>query len=79
MVMVVIMGDGLDIHAAFGRGDDRDAPGDTVDQHRQVEFLCNVDAVGDVEAVDPLAGFASLHCHQRVAEHFLGVGFDFLD
>ena len=50
-----VVGDRLDIHAAFGRGDDGDAAGRAVDQQRQVEFLFDVDAVGDVEALDLLA------------------------
>jgi hypothetical protein len=60
MVMVMIfsgvsMRDVLDVHAAFGRGDHRDAALVRVDQQREVEFLGDVGAVGDVEAVDLLA------------------------
>jgi hypothetical protein len=73
------MGHCLDIHAAFGRSDDRDPAACPVDQQREVKFLLDVDAVGDVEAVHLLAMLAGLDRHQRVAEHFLGVGTDFLD
>jgi hypothetical protein len=43
----------LDVHAAFGRGDHRDAAAVAVDQQRQVELLVDVDAVGDVQPVAP--------------------------
>ena len=49
-----VVGDRLDIHAAFGRGDDGDAAGLAVDQQCEIEFLGDVDAVGDVEALDLL-------------------------
>ena len=73
------MRDFLDVHPAFGRNDHGDTARGTVDQHREVIFLGNVDAVGHVEAVDLLARVTRLHGDQRVAEHFLGVGLDFLD
>ena len=66
----------LDIHAAFGRNDQGDAVAGAVDQHREVEFLVDIDAVGDIKPVDLLACIAGLDRHQRVAEHLLGVGFD---
>jgi hypothetical protein len=50
-----VVGDRLDVHAAFGGGDEGDAAGGAVDQQGEVEFLGDVDAVGDVEAVDLLA------------------------
>ena len=67
------MRDLLDVHAAFGRDDHRDAAGLAVDQHRQIIFGGNVDAIGDVEAVDLLAGVTGLDGDQRVAEHFARV------
>ena len=50
-----VVGDLLDVHAALGRGDDGDAAALAVDQQSEVEFLGDVDAVGDVEPVDLLA------------------------
>jgi len=72
------VGNVLDAHAAFGGSDHGDAAGGAIDQHRQVVFLADVDAVGDVEAVDLLAGVAGLDRHQGVAQHVLCVSFDFL-
>ena len=74
-----VMGHLLDVHAALGRGDDRDAACLAVDQQREVEFLRDVDAVGDVEALDLLALRAGLDGDQRLAEHLLGIGAHFLD
>ena len=74
-----VVGDILDIHPAFGRGDNRDPAGCAVDEEREVEFLLNVGAVSDVKTVDLLAFGPGLDRYQRVAEHFLGMGFDFLD
>ena len=68
-----VVGDRLDVHAALGRGDDGDAAGLAVDQQREVEFLGDVDAVGDVEALDLLALRAGLDRDQRLAEHLLGM------
>ena len=73
------MRDFLDVHPAFGRNDHGDPAGGAVDQHRQIVFLRDVDTVGHIEPVDLLAGIAGLDSDQRVAEHVLGVGFDFLD
>ncbi len=64
-----VVRDGLDVHAAFGRDDERDAAGAAIDQQSEVEFLVDVDAVGHVEAVDLLAGRAGLDGDERVAEH----------
>ena len=68
-----VVGDRLDVHPAFGRGDDGDAAGLAVDQQREVEFLGDVDAVGDVEALDLLACRAGLDRDQSLAEHLLGM------
>ena len=64
-----VVGDLLDVHAALGRGDDGDAAGLAVDQQREIEFLGDVDAVGDVEALDLLAVRPGLDRHQGLAEH----------
>ena len=44
----------------------------------QIQFTLDVGAVFDVETVDNLAGFAGLGSHQRVAEHFCCMRFDFV-
>ena len=46
---------------------------------REVEFLLDVGAVLDIEAVDLLAGGAGLDGDQRIAEHFLDELLDFVD
>ena len=74
-----VVGDRLDVHAAFGRGDDRDPAGLAVDQQREVEFLGDVDAVGDVEPLDLLALRAGLDRDQRLAEHLGGMLAHFVD
>jgi hypothetical protein len=56
-----------------------EAAGLTIDQQRQVEFLFDVRAVLDVEAVDLLALGAGLMGDQHPAEHLLGMLADFLD
>jgi hypothetical protein len=50
------MGDLLDVHAAFGGGDEGDAAGLPVDEEREVKLARDVRAVFDVDAVDLLAG-----------------------
>ena len=64
-----VVGDGFDVHAALCRDDEGDLPGGAIDQQREIEFARDIDAVGDVEAVDLLAGVAGLDRHQRVAQH----------
>ena len=68
-----VVGDRLDVHPAFGRDDDRDPAAFAVDQQREIIFLCDVDAVGDVEPLDLLAVRAGLDRHQGLAEHFGGM------
>ncbi|MNX96617.1 hypothetical protein D3C86_1289400 [compost metagenome] len=74
-----VVGDSFDIHTAFGGNHESNLADGTVNQQRAVEFAGNVCAVFDVETVDLLAGVARLRRYQRVAEHVLGVGNDFVD
>ena len=73
-----VMCDIFDVHAAFGRCDHGNPAGGTVNEQRQIEFLLNVGAIGDVQTVDLFARFAGLHGHQRIAEHVLGMGFNLI-
>jgi len=69
--------DRFNVHAAFGRHDERNPRRGAVDQDRQIKLLVDRRAVLDVKAVDLLTGLASLHGDQRVAEHLLGESFSF--
>ena len=59
----------LDVHAAFGGGDDRDARTLAVDQHREIELLVDRGAFLDIEAVDLLALRAGLMRDQRAPKN----------
>jgi hypothetical protein len=74
-----VVRDVLDVDAALGRHHEGDARGLAVDQDREVEFLVDVGAVLDVEAVDLLAVIAGLHRDQRRSQHLLGVFVDLGD
>ncbi len=69
----------LDVHAAFGRDDERHPAGAAIDQQRAVELAGDVGAVFDIEPVDLLAVRPGLLGHQRVPEHFAGIGDHILD
>ena len=66
--------DFLDLHAAFGGGDDRDAAGDAIDQQREIQFAGDVAAGLDIDAVHRAAVRAGLFGDQRVADHRFGCG-----
>ena len=80
-----VMGHLLDVHAALGGDDHRDARGGAIDQHRQVELLVDGRALLDVEPVDLLALGPGLVRDQRGAEQARGLllhivdGLDHLD
>jgi hypothetical protein len=74
-----VVSDALDVHAALGGGDHRDAGRLTVDQQGEVQLASNVGAFLDVEAVDLLALGAGLDGDEHPAEHLLGVLADVLD
>ena len=64
-----IMRDAFNIHAALGGGDHRDTAGGAVNEQREIEFIADINAVGNIKPVDLLASFAGLNGHQRIAEH----------
>ena len=63
----------LDVHAAFGRGDEGDAARGAIDQGREVELARDRRAVLDIEAPDHAAVGAALLGDQRIAQHLAGV------
>ncbi len=80
-----LVGDFLDVHAAFGGNHESHARGFPVDQRGQIEFAVDGRAFLDVEPVDLLAVRAGLMGNQRRAEDARGFllhvvdGFDHLD
>jgi hypothetical protein len=71
-----VMSHRFDIHPAFGRGDHGDPAAAAVDEQRQIIFLRDIDAVGDVEPLHLLALGAGLDGDQGLAEHLGGVDAD---
>ena len=69
----------LDVHAAFGGGDEGDARGFAVDQDREIEFTRNGRAFLDIEALHLLAFGSGLVRDQRHAEHALGLRLHVVD
>ena len=51
-----LAGDLLDLHAAFGGGDQRDAAADAIDQQREIQLAGDVAAGLDIDAVHGAAG-----------------------
>ena len=68
-----VVRDGFDVHAAFGRDNERDLARTTIDQQRAVQFFFDVGAVFDIDAVHLAAGRRCLRRHEVVAEHGLHV------
>ena len=66
----------LDIHAAFGRGDEGDARGGAIDQRGQIIFAVDAGAFLDVEPMDFFAMRSGLVRDQRRAEQTLRLAFD---
>jgi hypothetical protein len=74
-----IMRDLFDVHPTFGRDNKGHARCLAIDQHREIEFLLDVAAVLDIQAVDLLTCRTGLRGDKRVAEHFPGVCGHFVD
>ena len=64
--------DFFDVHAAFGRADERHAAGDAVNQQGEIQFAFDVRTVFDVDAVHLLASRTGLMRDQSATQHFLG-------
>ena len=70
----VLGGHLLDVHAALGRGHDRDAAGGAVEGHAEVELVLDVQALLDEQALHLLALGAGLvrdQLHAEIALHGL--------
>ena len=72
-------GDLLDLHAAFGRGDNREAAGGAVEKHGEIELAPDIAAFFNIEPFDFLAGWAGLLGDQHVAQHVARVLADLFD
>ena len=64
-----VLGDFLDIHAAFGAGDDRVAARRAILQDGKVKLLGDVDRLADEDLADELALGSGLMRDQGLAEH----------
>src|SRR5258708_37492721 len=68
-----IMGDFFDVHPAFGRYNKSDTRCPAIEQHREIEFLLDVAAVLDIQAVELLSCGASLRGDKLVGQPFPGI------
>ena len=77
------MGDGLDVHAALGGGDDHGARGGAVEEDREIVFFLNIARDGEVDRLDLATGGTGLSGDERLTEHIAshgeGVGFGFAE
>ncbi len=62
----------LDLHAAFGRGHHRDAPGLAVDEHADIKLALDVAAFLDIDALDLAPLGAGLLGDEDMAQHRCG-------
>ena len=65
----ILVGDGLDLDAAFGAGDQRVDAATAVERHRDVVLLLDVDAGGDEKSIHLDAFRAGLDRHHSIAQH----------
>ena len=72
-------GNFFDVHAAFARSHQRDLLRHTVHHQRHVQFLLDVRAFFDQQALDQLAFRTGLVRHQRHAQDAAGVFLDLVD
>ena len=66
-------GNGFNVHAAFGRGDDNDAGGFAVDQQAEVKLARDVATFLDIDAFDLFAFCAGLLGDEDIAQHGFGM------
>jgi hypothetical protein len=64
-----LLGDLLDLHATLGRCHDDVLAGGAIEEDRAIEFLVDIDAIGDQQTVHHLPFAAGLYCHQLVADN----------
>ncbi len=62
----------LDVHAAFGRGDERDARGCAINERGEIELAGNIDSVLDIDASNGAPRRAGLDGDESVPQHLLG-------
>lgn len=67
-----MLGDFLDVHAAFGAGDDGVAAGRAILQNGKIQFPRDVYGGSDEDFRDFFAFGSGLMCDQGLAEHFCG-------
>jgi len=67
-----VLGDFLDVDAAFAAEDDDGALGGAVEEYGEVVFLFNIHALGDEDLADEFAFGAGLMRDERLADHFAG-------
>ena len=67
-----LFGDGFNVHAALGAGDNDWSGSGAVDEHRDVEFFFDLHGFGHENFADEATGFTGLVGDECLAEHFRG-------
>ncbi len=67
-----LFGDGFDVHATFGAGNYDRCGSRAVDEHRDVEFLFDLDGLGDEDLANEASIRTGLVGNEGLAEHFRG-------
>ena len=73
-----VRGHGLDVDAAFGRGDEGDAARAAIDQQRKVELAGDGCVLNDIDAADDATLGPGLRSDERLAQHAVGLGVQLL-